>query len=61
MSKVSNSPYLVTLQSKTARHREFISGFPEQDCQIFLATTYQNGENIPNYLTKYQKTVKYGY
>jgi hypothetical protein len=21
-----------------------------QGCQIFLATTYQNGENIPNYL-----------
>jgi hypothetical protein len=25
------------------------SGF-KQGCQIFLATTYQNGENVPHYL-----------
>jgi hypothetical protein len=31
----------------------------KQGCQIFLAKTYQNGENIPNYHNVYQKAVKY--
>jgi hypothetical protein len=31
----------------------------DQGCQIFLAKTYQNGENIPNYHKMYSKAVKY--
>jgi hypothetical protein len=30
-----------------------------QGCQIFLGTTYQNCQNIPNYLKRYQNCKKY--
>jgi hypothetical protein len=30
----------------------------EQGCQIFLGTTYQNGENVPNNYEIYQIAVK---
>jgi hypothetical protein len=30
-----------------------------QGCQIFLATTYQNGKSIPNNHKKYQMATKY--
>jgi Tfp pilus assembly protein PilF len=31
-----------------------------QGCQIFLATTYQNGKNTPNSQKIYQMAIKYG-
>jgi hypothetical protein len=31
----------------------------EQDCQIFLGTTYQNGKSIPNNHKIYQMATKY--
>jgi hypothetical protein len=36
-----------------------ISQDPIQGCQIYLAKTYRNGENIPNYRKIYQKAEKY--
>jgi hypothetical protein len=30
-----------------------------QGCQIFLGTTYQKGENIPNYHKIYRMHIKY--
>jgi hypothetical protein len=34
---------------------------PDQGCQIFLGTKYQNGKNIPNYHELYQMSIQYMY
>jgi hypothetical protein len=35
-----------------------MDGLP-QGCQIFLGTTYQNGENIPNYYKIHQMSIRW--
>jgi hypothetical protein len=43
------------------RDGRFFPSDEKQGCQIFLATKYQNGENIPNYQKIDQIAIKYLY
>jgi hypothetical protein len=40
-------------------HADGVVAVRKQGCQIFLGTTYQNGENIPNDHKMYKVAIKF--
>jgi hypothetical protein len=66
LQEILSQSHLVTIPSyfQSDRNNEKLlkccfSVVPEQGCQIFRGTIYQNGENIPNDHKIYQSALKY--
>jgi hypothetical protein len=51
------TPLIMSWRASLWRHEDLL----DQGCQIFVATTYQNGKNIPNIQKIYQIAIKYVY